>query len=118
VAMARTIRYGEPTPLVWRGSEHVMVVEGGVDLLSAVVMGTRRTVIGLPGARNWSEADAWITSLSGKHVLLATDDDEAGNSGAHDLQAVLKGLATTRRYQHRAGCKDLNDQLRLESGIK
>lgn len=97
-----------------------MVFEGGVDLLSAVVLGTRRTVIGLPGARNWSEADAWITSLSGKHVLLATDDDEAGNSGAHDLQAVLKGLAlaTTRRYQHRAGCKDLNDQLKLESGIE
>lgn len=55
VAMAKTIRYGEPSPWIWKGNEHHMVVEGGVDMLSAVALGSKRTIIGLPGAKNWSE---------------------------------------------------------------
>jgi len=118
LAMAKTIRYGEPGPWIWQGSDHTLVVEGAIDLLSAVVMGTKRTVIGLPGARNWSGQDSWLSALDGRHVLLALDNDEAGQTGSDDLQQVLKGRAVVRRHQHLAGCKDLNDQLKLVIQIK
>lgn len=117
VAMAKTIRYGEPGPWIWQGSDHALVVEGAIDLLSSVVMGTKRTVIGLPGARNWSGQDPWLSDLDGRHVLLALDNDEAGRTGSDDLQQVLKGRAVVRRHQHLAGCKDLNDQLKLVKQI-
>lgn len=115
VAMAKTIRYGEPSPWVWRGTnDHAMVVEGGIDMLSAIVLGTERTVYGLPGAKNWEDADAWILGLKGKNVLIALDADEAGERGAKDLTNVLTTLgATPRRHLPPEGCKDLNDELKL-----
>lgn len=117
VAIAKSIRYGEPGPWVWKGNDHAMIVEGAIDLLSAVQMGTKRTVIGLPGAKNWNAEDKWLNALMGRHILVALDNDEAGQAGTKDLEEILKGRAIVRRYQHLAGCKDLNDQLKLEGRI-
>jgi hypothetical protein len=117
VAIAKSIRYGEPGPWIWTGNGHLMLVEGAIDLLSAVVMGTKRTVIGLPGAKNWNADDKWIKGLVGRHVLLAFDDDEAGHAGSKDLEEILKGRAIVKRYQHSGGCKDLNDHLKVVKRI-
>lgn len=118
VAMAKTIRYGEPSPRIWKGNEHHMVVEGGVDMLSAVALGSKRTIIGLPGAKNWSEEDEWLHGLKGKHVLTATDADEAGDRGAKDLAKFLDPKVTPmRRHAHHDGCKDLNDELQQQLGL-
>jgi hypothetical protein len=119
VAMAKTIRYGEPSPWIWKGNGYAMVVEGGIDMLSALVMGTERTIYGVPGAKNWKDSDAWVIGLRGKNVLVATDNDEAGNRGAKDLESALKDHQTIlKRHNHPVGCTDLNDQLKQQLGLK
>lgn len=118
VAMAKTIRYGEPAPWIWKGNEHAMIVEGGIDMLSALVMGTERTIYGVPGAKNWKESDAWVIGLRGKNVLVATDNDDAGNMGAKDLVEALKDHNTTlARHKLPTGCSDLNAQLKMQLGL-
>lgn len=112
VAMAKAIRYGEPSPCVWKGNGHAMIVEGGIDTLSAVVMGSERTIYGIPGAKNWAESDAWLVGLKGKTVLRALDADAAGDRGDAGLEVALSSLnANSSRHIHPDGCKDLNDQL-------
>ena len=118
VAMAKAIRYGEPSPWIWKGNQHALVVEGGIDMLSALVMGTDRTIYGLPGAKNWSADDAWVIGLQGKNVLVALDNDDAGNEGAADLANALRDHQTAlKRHLLPAGW-DLNDQLKHQLGLK
>lgn len=119
VAMAKSIRYGLPSHWCWEGNEKVMIVEGFIDMLSALVMGTGRTIIGLPGAKNWGESDEWLQALKGKQdLLLALDSDVSGYRGAKDLETVLNPMGvTTRRHKHPEGCKDLNDQLKRQLGL-
>jgi 5S rRNA maturation endonuclease (ribonuclease M5) len=114
VAMAKAIRYGEPAPCRWEGNEHVMITEGGIDMLSAVVLGSERTIYSVPGANNWQEDDEWLVSLQGHHVMLSLDADSAGNQGADGLMKVLRNLKSKiSRHSLPDGCKDLNDQLRM-----
>jgi hypothetical protein len=113
VATAKAIRYGEPSPCVWKGNEHVMITEGFIDMLSAVVLGSERTIFGIPGAKNWKEDAQWINDLPGKHVLIALDNDEAGVQGKAELQQFLQSIkANPKIYNPPNGLKDLNDQLR------
>lgn len=53
----KSIRYGiAKYPYVWRGakqSRRAVVVEGFIDMLSAVALGYQGHVIGLPGCNNW-----------------------------------------------------------------
>lgn len=116
VAMAKVIRYGEPSPCVWAGNEHAMITEGCVDLLSAIVMGSERTIYSIPGASNWSESDEWLLGLKKRFVLLALDTDKAGVTGSDNLFKVLKSFESkVFRYALPEGIKDLNDQLRMMS---
>lgn len=113
VASAKAIRYGEPSPCVWRGNEHIMITEGFIDMLSAVVLGSERTIFGIPGAKNWKEDASWINDLPGKNVLIALDNDEAGVQGKADLSQFLLSIqANAKIYNPPNGLKDLNDQLR------
>ena len=113
VAIAKAIRYGTPSPCVWRGNEHVMITEGFTDMLSAVVLGSERTIYGIPGASNWDPADAWLQCLKKRHVLLALDADKAGDEGVEKFSNFLSSLES-RVFRHMLpdGVKDLNDQLR------
>lgn len=118
VAMAKVIRYGEPSPWIWKGNSHAMIVEGGIDMLSALVMGSERTIYGLPGAKNWTEADQWLLDLKGKNVLLALDSDTSGKQGAANLEKALTSIDSVLTYHnHPAGCKDLNEQLKQQLGL-
>lgn len=113
VAIAKAIRYGEPSPCVWKGNEHVMITEGFIDMLSAVVLGSERTIFGIPGAKNWKEDAQWLKELPGKHVLIALDNDEAGLEGKAELHQFLQSIkARATIYNPPEGLKDLNDQLR------
>lgn len=113
VSQAKAIRYGEPSPCVWRGNEHVMITEGFVDMLSAVVLGSERTIFGIPGAHNWQIDAKWINDLHGKHVLIALDNDEAGEMAKANLKQFLPTVgAFPKIYNPPDGLKDLNDQLR------
>ena len=118
IAMAKAIRYGEPAPWVWNGNDQAMLVEGGIDMLSAIELGSQRTIYSLPGAKNWNENDRWLMSLRGKNVLLAFDADESGRRGALELETILKRYETPlKHHKHPAGCKDLNDQLKQRLGL-
>ena len=137
VAVAKAIRYGEPSVSVWKGDGRAMVVEGGIDMLSAACLGTERTIYSVPGARNWVKEEDWLRGLKGSNVLLALDSDAAGDKGSVELAKVLsdevaaiyenaaqqkeslelsKVLSTVgspiKRHAMPVGCKDLNDELR------
>lgn len=114
VSVAKAIRYGASAPAVWQGNGNFMITEAPIDSLSAVVLGSQRTIITLPGAKSWHEDDDWVLGLAGKNVLLALDFDITGDESAEKLTSVLVGLgAKVSRHQLPAGAKDLNDELCL-----
>ena len=109
---AKAIRYGQPEVFMLKGNEHFMVCEGAIDMLSARMLGSGRTLIGLPGAMNWESGDSWFQNLKGKHVLLCLDDDEAGKKAQEEMfEALTKLESFPKKYQHQEGCNDLNDAL-------
>ena len=114
---AKAIRYGNPTPFVWKGSEHSMICEGPIDMLSAIALGSERSIIALPGASNWHPEEDWVQQLGvNGHVLLALDADRSGNEQAKKLAELLstKGRAF-RRHELPEGVKDLNEMLQIIS---
>ncbi|WP_343498443.1 toprim domain-containing protein [Achromobacter denitrificans] len=82
--------YGPMFPYFWanEGSNDYTIVEGPIDLLSSIVLGTKKNVIGVPGAGRWRPE--WFKNLSGKSVLLAVDGDEAGQRAVHKANGLLK----------------------------
>lgn len=113
VAIAKAIRYGEPSPCKWAGNEHVMITEGFIDMLSAVALGSERTIFAIPGAQNWQQGDPWLSELENKQVMLALDADDAGVAGIKLFHDHLPTLGCkVKTYQIPEGLKDLNDQLR------
>jgi len=113
IGAAKAIRIGDPSPVVWKGNEHVMITEGFIDMLSAVVLGTERTIFAIPGAGNWKEGDQWMQSLSSKHVLIALDNDAGSRSAKTKMEQFLLSIdARPKIYEPPECLKDLNDQLR------
>lgn len=125
----KAISYGARSPWIWKGKEGkgILVVEGFLDLLSAVALGTERTIIGLTGCENYDVS--WFGSPGPSDVLLALDADEAGERAifghtSKDGEAI-PGLKQKlmdlghKVFVHKLpdGCKDLNDQLRLKNAI-
>lgn len=110
---AKAIRYGEPSPFFWCGSENTMVVEGAIDLLSAIALGSERSIIGLAGASNWHVEDKWVQRLGKKgHVLIALDADQVGNDQAKKLaDYLLSHQCVSRRHTLPDDIKDLNEML-------
>lgn len=115
----KCIRYGGKSPWIWSGeSGRYLLTEGLFDAMAAVVMGTRRTVIALPGCEVWDEE--WFSDFqAGADVMTALDPDSAGKRAFQDL-----GLALTRKiggpianYIHKPGCEDLNHELQVRLGL-
>ncbi|MBG6083017.1 toprim domain-containing protein [Rubrivivax gelatinosus] len=110
----KSLRYGAIAPFVWINEcqDRVMIVEGAIDLLSALQMGTKRSLIGVPGCENWREE--WFTKLAGRDVLDGLDGDGPGVQASEKLRPVLEGKgAKYHRYLHPHGAVDLNDELML-----
>ena len=114
---AKAIRYGNPTPFFWRGSQNTMIVEGPIDLLSAIALGSERSIIGLAGASNWHVDEKWVQRLGNNgHVLLALDHDQSGDDQAKKLAAHLSSKDRVyRRHELPEGIKDLNEMLQFVS---
>lgn len=116
VAIAKAIRYGNPSPCIWPGNEHAMITEGFTDMLSAVALGSERTIYAVPGAVNWEPTDTWLDELNGRHVLFGLDNDQAGYEGITRFSAELRPRGCIlKRYALPEGIKDLNDQLQAIS---
>lgn len=106
----KVIRYGSVSPWVWHGEKNVMVTEGAIDLISAVALGSKRTIIGLPGCENYDLS--WFDQYKGQHILLALDSDGPGQMASARLNERLVDAGfKVSTHQLPVGCKDLNDQL-------
>jgi hypothetical protein len=112
----KSLRYGDVTPWAWQGadSNRVMITEGCVDLLSAIQMGIRRSIIGLPGCVNWQPE--WFRKLKGRNVLVALDNDASGKVATAKLVPVLEAVgAEVGVYPLPPGINDLNEELQARS---
>lgn len=110
VSQSKSIRYGDPLPFKWNGVPRfgVMFVEGGVDMLTAVAMGSKRTIYAVPGALNF-ECDADWLQIGSRDVLLALDNDDAGRAGDAALRKILNPQGCRLATFDLRGHKDLND---------
>lgn len=59
----KSLRYGGIAPWIYVNSDQdrIMMTEGGMDLMAALAIGTKRSLIGLPGCENWRPE--WFTKL-------------------------------------------------------
>ena len=106
----KSIRYGAGCPWTWKGTKGVMVTEGVIDMLSAVELGTQRTVVAIPGCQSW-RLD-WFDQYKGQQILLALDADGPGLAAAEQMQADMRAVGhDVHVYTLPSGCKDLNEQL-------
>lgn len=129
------LRYGKniPLPFVWRVQEssRAMVVEGFIDMLSAVALGYTGHVIGMPGANSWNSE--WFKTLASKlsitkwFVALDNDSDEVdelvdgkiigklknpGQTWATKLQEELTKLNMDNQLRTPPAHHDINDVLK------
>jgi DNA primase len=113
---SKVIRYGHMSPFWIEGkNDSLLICEGAMDLLSAMEMGGKSSIMGLPGVNSWSID--WFKLWIGKKVFLALDDDKAGKEQTLILREALLNLGCdVELYQLPAGAKDLNEQ--LMSGVK
>ncbi len=133
--MKKSIRYGKniKLPYVWRveQSSRAMVVEGFIDMLSAVALGYTGHVIGMPGTNSWSPE--WFISIEKKlevkkwFLALDNDSDELdeivdgkvvgkiknpGQTWATKLQEELNKLNMCNQLKSPPSHHDINDVLR------
>lgn len=101
----------------WKGKEgntEAMIVEGAIDLLSAVDMGFQGTIFGLPGVTSFGDGSRLIEALSKvgcTKVWLALDNDDAGKKASIKLSEILSGRFGLGTISHEGDCNDLNDVL-------
>lgn len=109
----KLLRYGSIAPWGWLGESRtrILITEGCIDLLSAVALGTKRSILGLPGCENWRPE--WFVKFRGADVMTAFDDDEAGHTAFAKIRPVLESAVggPISTYKHPAGAKDLNEAL-------
>lgn len=72
------ITYGPMSPFFWQGetADNYIITEGMSDMLSAVALGAKQSIIGLPGCKRWNPF--WFSRMKGKSVTLALDGDAPG----------------------------------------
>ena len=109
----RFLNTGGIVPCLWNhdaiaGADEVLITEGEIDALSAIIMGY--TAVGLPGWSHWK--DAWTPDFAGKEVFLVLDADAAGQKGTADIAGrfMKAGLPCPRQMVLPAGT-DMNDAL-------
>jgi 5S rRNA maturation endonuclease (ribonuclease M5) len=105
----RPIPYNLPA-LGRDGLSYVVVCEGPADTITTATAlhgSPDVAVIGIPGSSSW--VSGWAGYLLGLTVIVATDNDRAGDSLAERIAADLQGQ-TVIRYRPRHG--DMTDTAR------
>lgn len=125
-AERKSLRYGATRfPWFWKGQEQrVMVVEGVIDLLSAVALGFNGHVIGVTGCNQWKPE--WFQELREKrdvrmfYVALDNDDSEMnpGQVWASKMSDEMKRLNLPNQIRKPPKGCDINDILRNKKGVK
>ncbi|HGM5506784.1 TPA: toprim domain-containing protein [Stenotrophomonas maltophilia] len=120
----KALQYGEKAmPLVWRPKSgnvrRVLVVEGGIDLLSTVDLGMSQDtlILGPLGTSAWN--DKWIGSIRNRYPnaewLVGFDPDKAGDTIAPRLLETLISAGMPARRVLPCGVapdQDWNDSLK------
>lgn len=90
----KSIRYGKLAyPFWWRGENpnRVLVVEGAIDMLSAVALGERGNIMGVPGCQAWRKE--WFHQIRRKfpdvEFVLGLDGDQAGQKAELSMSELL-----------------------------
>lgn len=89
---SKFISYGPMSPFFFAGEERdkYAITEGMTDLLSTLTMGTKRSIIGLPGCNRFNPR--WFSKMKGKDVVLALDADGPGQQAIHKPEGLLNTL--------------------------
>lgn len=113
VSKSKAIRYGEAEPCHWVGEPRfgVMMVEGPIDMLSAVALGSKRAIYAIPGAVNFDADSVWLQNIKRRNVLLAFDNDDAGRHGDSSMRTILAQHECSVKSFELQGSHDLNDFL-------
>lgn len=116
---AKALQLGLPKrPIVWVPDKEptaIAVVEGGIDLLSAIDLGMTNTlIIGLFGTAAWRPD--WIAEFReavapGCRWYIATDADVSGDSAASTIIKQLDDAGVAAERKRPWGGKDWNDVL-------
>ena len=119
---SKSIRYGPLLyPWFWKGkTPGIMVVEGVIDMLSAVALGYRGSVVAVPGCNNWRAE--WFEKLAMKgmanvvHICLDNDTENPKNPGQTWAKKMAEALQVLG-IRHRIDAPkegDVNDALRAK----
>lgn len=99
--------------LALHGSKPVFVTESIIDALSIMAIGFQ--AVSINSSNLWKRLPEYIasTNITAPFIILALDNDGAGESAAADLEARLTDMGIdTRRLEYPAGdCKDANEFL-------
>lgn len=93
----KSMRVGKLDKPIWWGSKtnhDILIVEGGIDLLSVVAMGWQGCVMGALGTNGWKEE--WFPRLKKKYpdarFVLGFDNDKPGRDANKKVAELLDGL--------------------------
>lgn len=118
----KSIRYGPlEYPYWWLGTAHqALIVEGLIDVLSAVALGFNGHILGLPGCS--SVRSDWFEAASKRYQIrrwiIGTDNDlgkENGKNPGQEWALNISELLTELdlpNYIHPPKAGDINDELR------
>lgn len=119
----KALRYGPMIyPWYWRGETlSVMVVEGVIDMMSAVALGYKGHIIAVPGCNNWKSE--WFQKLharlGAKRYYIALDNDESpdnpGQTWARKMAEVMQQFGLPHVIKDLPPGRDINDLLRAKA---
>ncbi|MEB8487441.1 MULTISPECIES: toprim domain-containing protein [Acidithiobacillus] len=119
----KAMRYGVGSyPWFWRGSNPAatMLVEGAIDIMSAVALGYEGNILGLPGANSWQPEMLEAYQMKNPqtqvyHICTDNDVNQKDNPGrmwAIKLKGIIEKNLRKRADITLPESGDLNDALR------
>ena len=121
----KSVRYGSlEYPYWWEGTDpQALVVEGVIDMLSAIAMGWRGHVMGIPGCN--SVRQEWFVAAADRYEVkrwvIALDNDvntESGRNPGQEWAARVSEMMTDVKLPnciHAPEAGDLNDIVRARA---
>lgn len=96
---------------LWEGTQPVFITEGELDALSIIEAGGEAVALGSTNNSN-KLIEALGKKRTEKPIILALDNDEAGQRASKELLGSLQGLGyVVMEYNPYGECKDANEAL-------
>lgn len=116
----KSIRYGSMRrPWTWPGTWNGhLIVEGAIDMMSAVALGYKGTVIGLPGCNSWVDHPEWFSEIEEGTSAFDNDASKPKNPGqmwTKRLQEFFAENGKILRQFKMPADQDLNELLKHQT---